>query len=123
MSMAGRESTLARMRRKWRERKFTRAFTRHKTEQDAVLVCAPRMARLSGRLLDISQGGGMFRPALSFLMDRRGMEGTLVVEGEHIACRIVRTLPVGYAVQFIEILSEEQIAALLPKLQREAAAA
>jgi PilZ domain len=113
MSMIEKESLVQRVKRKWKERNFTRAFTRHRCEIDVTLVIKPRMARINGRLKDISQGGGLFRPVLSYLLDRRGIEGSLQVADLAIACRIVRTLPFGYALQFDEPLSDENIAIIL----------
>jgi hypothetical protein len=96
-----------------REGKFTRVFQRHRCAFDATLLCAPRMAQLNGRMLDISRGGSMFRPALSYLMDRRGADASLRIGDRSIACRIVNTLPVGYALQFIKPLEEEELQELL----------
>ena len=121
MSMIEKEGFVQRLKRKWKERNFTRAFTRHRCEMDVTLVIKPRMARISGRMKDVSQGGSLFRPVLSYLLDRRGVEGSLQVADLSIACRIVRTLPVGYALQFDEPLSDQDIAAILKA--HEAAAA
>jgi hypothetical protein len=103
------ETLPARIKRLWKERNFERAFERHRCNIDVTMLCAPRLTSLSGRMIDISRGGGMFRPCLTYLMERRGSEGYLVIADQKLHVRIVRTLPVGYAVQFVEILSDEQL--------------
>jgi hypothetical protein len=123
MSTFAKETTIARMKRVWRERNFQRAFERHKCSIDVTMLCAPRMTSLSGRMIDISRGGGMFRPCLTYLMERRGAEGYIVAADLKIHVRIVRTLPCGYAVQFVDILSEEELLAVrnsAPQLEEAA---
>jgi hypothetical protein len=112
MSTFVKETAIARLKRVWRERNFERAFERHKCSIDVTMLCAPRMTSLSGRMIDISRGGGMFRPCLTYLMDRRGAEGYIVAADLKIHVRIVRTLPCGYAIQFVDILSEEELLAV-----------
>jgi hypothetical protein len=109
MSTFEKETTVARIKRMWRERNFTRAFERHKCNIDVTMLCAPRMTNLSGRMIDISRGGGMFRPCLTYLMERSGAEGYIVVADMKIHVRIVRTFPCGYAIQFVDTLSEEDL--------------
>jgi PilZ domain len=109
MSAFAPETLPARIKRLLKERNFKRAFERHRCSIDVTMLCAPRMTSLSGRMIDISRGGGMFRPCLSYLMERRGAEGFIVAADQKIHVRIVRTLPVGYAVQFVDILSDEQL--------------
>jgi hypothetical protein len=112
MSTFETETTIARIKRLWRERNFTRAFERHRCSIDVTMLCAPRMTSLSGRMIDISRGGGMFRPCLTYLMERRGAEGYIVAADLKIHVRIVRTLACGYAVQFVDILSDEDLLAI-----------
>jgi hypothetical protein len=109
MSAFVKETLTARIKRTWKERNFKRAFERHRCTIDVTMLCAPRMSSLTGRMIDISRGGGMFRPCLTYLMERRGSEGFLVVADQKIHVRIVRTLPVGYALQFVDILSDEEL--------------
>jgi PilZ domain len=92
-----------------KERHFKRAFERYQCSVDVIMLCAPRMTSLNGRMINISRGGGMFRPCLSYLMDRRGYEGFIVAANMRIPARIVRTLTCGYAIQFVNILSEEDL--------------
>ncbi len=123
MSAYGKETLAHRVKRIWRERNFKRAFERHRCNLDVTMLCSPRMTSLSGRLIDISRGGGMFRPCLSYLMDRRGIEGFLLVADHKVPVKIVRSLPCGYAVQFTEILSEEMLQLIRssdPQLQQAA---
>ncbi len=123
MSAFAKETLSARIKRLWRERNFKRAFERHRCDLEVTMLCAPRMTSLSGRMIDISRGGGMFRPCLTFLMDRRGTEGFIIAADLKIPVRIVRTLPRGYALQFIEILSDEDLQKIrnaAPQLQEAA---
>lgn len=113
MSTYRRDSWFSRMRRKFKNRNFRRAFERHSCCITSAIMLAPRMSCLNGRLLDISQGGGMFRPALSYLMNRRGAEGFLVVAEQKIPFHIVHTVASGYALQFDTLLTEEQLEFIL----------
>jgi hypothetical protein len=109
MSGHMRESLIQSLKRKLREREFKRAHQRHMCTMDGSIVLAPRMANLPGRMLDISAGGSMFRPALSYLMERRGSEVVLKIADISIEAKIVRTLPVGYALQFKIPLSKAEL--------------
>jgi hypothetical protein len=123
MSVYTKESTISRVKRLWRERKFERAFERHKCNLDATMLSPPRMTSLSGRMIDISRGGGMFRPCLTYLVDRRGAEAFIIAADVKIPVRIVRTLPSGYALQFIDMLSEEDLLSIRNASPQLAAAA
>jgi hypothetical protein len=116
------ETFVARAKRMWKERKFTRAFERFQCNIDVTMLCAPRMSSLNGRLIDVSKGGGMFRPCLSYLMDRRGTEGFIVVADMKLHVRIVRTLPKGYALQFVDILSDADMEAIRTAVDAEKSA-
>jgi hypothetical protein len=123
MSAFETETTLKRLKRLWRERNFQRAFERHRCTLDVTMLCAPRMTSLNGRMIDISRGGGMFRPCLTYLMDRRGSEGYILAADQKIHVRIVRTLARGYALQFVDILTEEQLTQIrnaAPEMQQAA---
>jgi PilZ domain len=109
MSAFTKESTTSRFKRIWRERNFKRAFERHRCNLDVTMLSPPRMTSLSGRMIDISRGGGMFRPCLTYLVDRRGAEAFIIAADVKIPVRIVRTLACGYALQFIDILSDEDL--------------
>ncbi len=120
MSAFAPETLTARIKRVWKERNFKRAFERHRCTIDVTMLCAPRMTSLTGRMIDISRGGGMFRPCLTYLMERRGSEGYIVAADQKIHVRIVRTLPFGYALQFVDVLSEDELQLILsanPQLQ------
>lgn len=96
------------MERLW-PKKFTRRYRRYSCNRDGVLIAGNRLARIPGRLLDLSQGGALFRPPLHYLLDRDNEEARLEIDGVTIFCQIVRTIPLGYSLQFNEEQSEADV--------------
>lgn len=97
-----RQNTFSRLMEKLWPRKFTRRYTRFPCHRDVSVVSRSRVVALQGRLIDMSQGGGLFRPPLRYLMERTGEEIILIVDGHEIKGKIVRTIPMGYSIQFDE---------------------
>jgi hypothetical protein len=83
-------------------KKFTRQFQRRRMQADCELVSTLRMVTIVGRLKDISEGGCLFRPRSFYLMDRVGDTVVLLIDEHRIEGEIVRTLPIGYSVRFLE---------------------
>lgn len=98
---------------KIRKPKFTRRHQRYSIDGEAELISTLRMVKIPGLLKDVSQGGGLFRPALRYLVERDGEDAVLCIGGLRIAVKIVRTSPIGYSLQFDVALNDEQIAAII----------
>ncbi|MEM6682832.1 MAG: PilZ domain-containing protein [Pseudomonadota bacterium] len=82
-----------------------RKLTRYRVAIEAELVSG-RLSHLNGRVKDMSIGGCLFRPASFYLVDRAGEEVTVAFGEITLHGKIVRTLPIGYAVQFKTRLSD-----------------
>ncbi len=98
---------------KIRKPKFSRRHQRYNIDCDAELISTLRMVKIPGILKDVSKGGGMFRPALRYLVERDGEDAMLAIGGLKIAVKIVRTSPIGYSLQFDDALTDAQITAVV----------
>lgn len=100
------------------KRDFSRQSERFGCQIEATLLMIDRMLSFDGRITDFSAGGAMFRPKLSYLMDRRDVPVVLHAAGQEIFGRIMRTTPAGFGLRFDEPLDEEQLLALLGNDQK-----
>lgn len=89
-----------------------RKINRYRCQIDAAMVSG-RLARIEGRIKDMSIGGCLFRPA-SFYLVERAAETVTIQLGDHVLeGKVVRTLPIGYAVQFDEFIENDILADML----------
>lgn len=96
-----------------RKPKFQRAEQRHTCQIAGTLIMIDRLVSFEGRVIDFSAGGAMFRPALVYLIDRRGVPVRLIIGNMSIACVIASTQSKGFGLRFDEPLSNAQINELL----------
>lgn len=89
-----------------------RKIRRYRCQIDAALISG-RLARLPGRIKDMSIGGCLFRPASFYLVDRSTEEVTLELGETTLVGKIVRTLPIGYAVQFETLIDDDLLVEVL----------
>jgi len=107
-------------RRKHRER----AATRYACRIPARVVMCDSGVRYEGIISNISTGGAMFRPALSFLLSRKGGEIQIEVDGGILSGEIMGTSPYGYGIRFTTDIDAGQLARLLDlSVHADAAAA
>lgn len=83
-----------------------RKLNRYRCKIDAALISG-RLARVEGRIKDMSIGGCLFRPGSFYLVDRAGEEVTIELGEATLVGKVVRTLPIGYAVQFEDLLDDD----------------
>jgi len=83
-----------------RKQYFARSAERHACKVNAELVLTDSLVTYDGRLINISAGGAMFRPRLSYLMYRRDIEVELRVAGLVLQGTIVATTPAGFGIRF-----------------------
>lgn len=83
-----------------------RKLNRYRCQIDAALVSG-RLARVDGRIKDMSIGGCLFRPASFYLVDRASEEVTIELGELVLIGKVVRTLPIGYAVQFEDMMDDD----------------
>lgn len=96
-----------------RQPAFTRAAARHECQVEANIFLIERMMSYDGRIIDISQGGAMFRPRLAYLMNRHDEPVCVTVGDMEIYGRIMSTNPKGFGLRFDEPLGEADILHLL----------
>lgn len=98
--MKKRKSTVSALLERIWPKKFTRRHERHVCNLEVEVFTGSRNVRLTGRLVDISLGGALFRPSTFYLMERTGEHAMLVVSDIEIEADIVRTIPFGYSLRF-----------------------
>jgi PilZ domain len=103
-------------------KKFTRRHERHVCNMEVELYAGSRQVRLSGKLMDISLGGALFRPSTFYLMERSGEHAVLVVSEIEIEAEIVGTIPFGYSLRFEGELDESVLASVLAERDARQAA-
>lgn len=89
-----------------------RKVERYRCQIDAAMI-SERLARIEGRIKDMSIGGCLFRPASFYLVDRSTEEISIEMGEVKVMGKIVRTLPIGYAVQFESLLDDDLFAEVL----------
>lgn len=102
---------------------FSRADERHDCRIDGEIVLTEKMVSYEGRLINLSRGGAMFRPRLSYLMNRRGDAVQVQVAGLVLIGEIVATTPLGFGIRFERPLEDSELAHLLAYGVAEATAA
>jgi hypothetical protein len=66
----------------------------------AGLVLLPRDVVVEGMILNVSEGGCLFRPYQTHLLNRTGDRAAIMVRGHRLEGRIMNTIPKGYGVAF-----------------------
>jgi hypothetical protein len=79
----------------------------------AVLDVSDKNVPVDGLITEISQGGLLFRPASSFIFDRRGSPVTVRFGDDEIEGEIVNVKSSGYGVRFHHEIAAEQVTRLL----------
>ena len=92
---------------------FERKSARYRCQIEAQLTLIDRGLNFDGRIIDLSAGGAMFRPPLAHIMYRRDLAICLVVGDEPIMGTIVSTTPAGFGLRFDELLSDQELVALM----------
>lgn len=96
-----------------------RKIERYRCQIDGTMVSG-RLAQIEGRVKDISAGGCLFRPASFFLVDRIGDDVAIELPETTLNGKVVRTLPIGYAVQFEKLLEDTVLKTVLSQSAVEA---
>lgn len=79
----------------------------------AVLDVIDKNVPVDGLVTEISQGGLLFRPASTFIFDRRGSTVNVRFGDDEIAGQIVNVKSSGYGVRFHHDIAAEQVTRLL----------
>ena len=87
-----------------------RRFPRISIEAPAELYFTERKYAINGMVIEISQGGALFREATRYIMDRRRALVVLRLAGQEFPGVIVNVRPNGYGILFDAPVSEDTIA-------------
>lgn len=101
-----------------RKQRFARAYERHQCQIDTSLTLIDRMSSFDGRIIDISQGGAMFRPKLAYIMQRQDTPVCMQLGPEELFGHIISTSPRGFSVRFDEPLDEEDLIDLIAQFDK-----
>lgn len=101
-----------------RKERFTRAYQRHMCQIDTHLTLIDRMSSFEGRIIDISQGGAMFRPKLAYIMHRQDTPICMQLGPEELFGHIISTSPKGFSIRFDDPLDEEDLAELVAEFDK-----
>jgi hypothetical protein len=91
-----------------RRRKFARATERYSCAIDGSLMMIDRIVTFPGRVIDLSTGGALFRPRLTYLLNRRDVPICLTLGEHELFGKIMGTSPLGFGVRFDEPLEEAE---------------
>jgi hypothetical protein len=94
---------------------FTRRHTRHECCIIGTVYLTEKRIPVEGVVLEISQGGVLFRPAAIYILDRTREDVTVEFGGISLPGVIVATRDTGYGVRFARELSDTQLADVLSR--------
>ena len=92
---------------------FSRTTERYSVAIDGSLMMIDRIINFPGRVIDLSTGGALFRPRLTYLLYRRDVPVCLTIGGHEMFGRIMGTNALGFGLSFDEPLEEEEFRAIL----------
>jgi hypothetical protein len=87
-----------------------RRFRRVSIEAPAELYFTERKYSITGMVIEISQGGALFREATRYIMDRRRALVVLRLAGQEFPGVIVNVRSTGYGILFDAPVSDDTIA-------------
>lgn len=101
-----------------KKKRFMRASKRHDCQIDTSLMLIDRMSSFEGRIMDLSQGGAMFRPKLAYIMQRQDTPVCIQLGAEELFGHIISTSPRGFSIRFDDPLDEEDIEELVAQFDK-----
>ncbi len=94
---------------------IVRRHVRHDCCVIAHLRVIEREFEMDGVVLEISQGGVLFRPASTYIMDRQGERVLVRFEGRELIGTIMSSRPIGYGVKLDAPVDDETIEMVITK--------
>ncbi|MBL1240333.1 MAG: hypothetical protein COB13_000670 [OCS116 cluster bacterium] len=91
------------------KQEFIRKYERIDCSFVSQMVFLDTSAKLDGIVNEISQGGAIFRPAQSYILQRQGETIGLELNGISVSGTIITTRSFGYAIKFFKDLSQEEM--------------
>lgn len=98
--------------------RLSRVYTRHECQIDTNLMLIDRMTSFEGRIIDISQGGVMFRPKLAYIMHRQDTPVCMQLGSEELFGHIIQTSSRGFSIRFDDPLDEEDVLDFLAQFDK-----
>lgn len=85
-------------------RKVVAEHRRYDVRLEGALVLLPRDIEVEGMILNVSEGGCLFRPFQTFLMNRTGDMVMVSCAGQKFEGRVMNTIERGYGVAFKDLV-------------------
>ncbi len=92
---------------------FVRRFERYECCIIGELGIVNRFLALDGVILEVSQGGVLFRPASTHLLDRTGDAVKVTIDGQTYAGTIMSSRAIGYGIKLEQSIPSETIEELV----------
>lgn len=92
---------------------FSRRHRRYPCCVIAVMDIVDRAYSLDGTVLEMSQGGLMFRAASNYVLDRTGEKVMVHIDGLDLAAQIMASRPEGYGLRLLEDLDLTTVSSLV----------
>ncbi len=85
-------------------RKVVAEHKRYDVRLKGGLVLLPRDIEVAGLILNVSEGGCLFRPFQNYLLNRDGDMVLLAIDGQRFEGRVMNTIERGYGVAFKDLV-------------------
>lgn len=95
------------------KRSFARRHRRYPCCVIATMDVIERGYTLDGTVLEMSQGGLMFRVASNYVMDRTGDNVIVHIDGLDLRCKIMASRPEGYGLRLLDDLDLTTVSSLV----------
>jgi hypothetical protein len=104
---------LSRLGLKKQNKVYSRRHSRHECCIISNMIVVDRGIELEGLVLEISQGGALFRHASAYILDRSGETVTLRMSDVKASGTIMNVRPTGYGIRFAQELDPASMDRLL----------
>lgn len=96
-----------------KKKSFSRRHRRYPCCVIAVMDIVDRIYSLDGTVLEMSQGGLMFRAASNYVLDRTGEKVIVHIDGLELHAQIMASKPEGYGLKLAEELDLTAVSSLV----------
>lgn len=96
-----------------KKKSFSRRHRRYPCCVIAVMDIVDRAYSLDGTVLEMSQGGLMFRAASNYVLDRTGEMVIVHIDGLDLRAQIMASRPEGYGLRLLEELDLTTVSSLV----------
>lgn len=96
-----------------KKKSFSRRHRRYPCCVIATMDIVDRVYSLDGTVLEMSQGGLMFRAASNYVLDRTGEKVIVHIDGLELHAQIMASKPEGYGLKLMEDLDLTTVSSLV----------